>query len=171
MNDNISRQKLYKAISDGDYTTGNIFKDMELQQFIKDQPPAECVPLSEVYRVIAGHSDYHGDNILAALTCIAAGKEVKPVRPLPADVPDTNVGKWIPCSEGTLPANGRTVPVTNEVSKGKRYMTTATYYVKKGVVDDYEWTGEGFYQYDSEYGYGRLHDVVAWLNVEPYKEP
>jgi hypothetical protein len=93
MNDNISRQKLYKAISDGDYTTGNIFKDMELQQFIKDQPSTECVPLSEVYRVIAGHSDYHGDNILAALTCIAAGKEVKPVRPLPADVPDTNVGE------------------------------------------------------------------------------
>lgn len=76
---------------------------------------------------------------------------------------------WIPCSEGTLPANGRTVPVTNEVSQGKRYMTTATYYTKKGVVDDYEWTGEGFYQYDSEYGYGRLHNVVAWLNVEPYK--
>jgi hypothetical protein len=78
-------------------------------------------------------------------------------------------GQWIPCSEGTLPANGRTVPVTNEVSQGKRYMTTATYYTKKGVVDDYEWTGEGFYQYDSEYGYGRLHNVVAWLNVEPYK--
>lgn len=77
--------------------------------------------------------------------------------------------QWIPCSEGTLPANGRTVPVTNEVSQGKRYMTTATYYTKKGVVDDYEWTGEGFYQYDSEYGYGRLHNVVAWLNVEPYK--
>lgn len=76
---------------------------------------------------------------------------------------------WIPCSSGTLPAHGRTVPVTNEVSQGKRYMTTATYYTKKGVVDDYEWTGEGFYQYDSEYGYGRLHNVVAWLNVEPYK--
>lgn len=78
--------------------------------------------------------------------------------------------QWIPCSSGTLPAHGRTVPVTNEVSQGKRYMTTATYYTKKGVVDDYEWTGEGFYQYDSEYGYGRLHNVVAWLNVEPYKE-
>ena len=82
----ISRQKLINDITAGEYTTGNIFKDMELQQFIKDQPPADqCVPLSEVYRVIAGHSDYHGDNILAALTCIAAGKEVKPVRPLPAE--------------------------------------------------------------------------------------
>ena len=37
----ISRQKLIEAITAGDYTTGNIFKDMELQQFIKDQPPAD----------------------------------------------------------------------------------------------------------------------------------
>lgn len=76
--------------------------------------------------------------------------------------------QWIPCSEGTLPADGRTVPVTTEFMN-RRHITTATYYTKKGVVDDYEWTGEGFYQYDSEYGYGRLDDVVAWLNVEPYK--
>ena len=36
--DTISRGALYKAITDGEYTTGNIFKDMELQQFIKDFP-------------------------------------------------------------------------------------------------------------------------------------
>ena len=47
------------------------------------------VPLREIFRVIAGHSDYHGDNILAALTCIAEGKEVKPVRPL-----EKPKGKW-----------------------------------------------------------------------------
>ena len=49
------------------------------------------IPLDEVYRVIAGHSDYHGDNILAALTCIAEGKDVKPVRPLDDLRPH---GKW-----------------------------------------------------------------------------
>jgi len=38
--------------------------------------------LDDVYKVIAGHSDYHGNNILTALTCIAEGKEVKPVKPL-----------------------------------------------------------------------------------------
>lgn len=57
----------------------------------------QTVPLSEVYRLIAGHSNYRGDSILAALTCVAEGKEVKPIRPL-EDVPDTNVGekgKWI----------------------------------------------------------------------------
>ena len=35
----------------------------------------KSVPLSEVYRVIAGHSNYHGDDILATLTCIAEGKK------------------------------------------------------------------------------------------------
>lgn len=47
------------------------------------------VPLREIFRVIAGHSDYHGDNILAALTCITEGKEVKPVRPL-----ERPEGRW-----------------------------------------------------------------------------
>ena len=47
-------------------------------------PAAKAVSLHDIYRVIAGHSYYHGDRILAALTCIAEGKEVNPVRP--ADV-------------------------------------------------------------------------------------
>lgn len=44
-------------------------------------PAAKAVSLHDIYRVIAGHSYYHGDRILAALTCIAEGKEVNPVRP------------------------------------------------------------------------------------------
>lgn len=47
-------------------------------------PAAKAVSLHDIYRVIAGHSYYHGDRILAALTCIVEGKEVNPVRP--ADV-------------------------------------------------------------------------------------
>ena len=48
MEDQISRQKLIDDITAGEYTTGNIFKDMELQQFIKDQPPADpWIPCSE----------------------------------------------------------------------------------------------------------------------------
>lgn len=50
------------------------------------------VLLDDVFKVIAGHSDYHGDSILAALTCIAEGKEVKPVKPLEDLRPK---GKWI----------------------------------------------------------------------------
>lgn len=42
----------------------------------------KTVSLHDVYRLIAGHSDYHGDDILSALTCIAEGKEVSPIRPM-----------------------------------------------------------------------------------------
>lgn len=65
------------------------------------------IKLNDVYRIIAGHSDYHGDNILAALTCLAEGKEVSPVRPLKIKTghwqwdpngQDWNIGAW-KCSE------------------------------------------------------------------------
>lgn len=42
----------------------------------------KTVSLHDVYRLIAGHSDYHGDDILSALTCVAEGKEVSPIRPM-----------------------------------------------------------------------------------------
>ena len=60
---------------------------------LADLEGRKTIPLDEVYRVIAGHSNYHGDNILSALTCIAEGKEVKPVRSLPA------MEVWIPVTE------------------------------------------------------------------------
>lgn len=115
-----------------------------LEKFIESQPPAECVPLSEVYRVIAGHSDYHGDNILAALTCIAAGKEVKPVKPLPAD-------QWIPCSE-RLPDDSNTYEVT--VYFDGLLFATNSYY----STLDLKWHTYGGY-------------VTAWRErlPEPYK--
>ena len=41
------------------------------------------IHIDDVYRLIAGHSNYHGDNILSALTCIAEGKNVtKSITPL-----------------------------------------------------------------------------------------
>lgn len=54
----------------------------DVRDLLNDQPTIEAVPLSEIYRCIAGHSNYHGDNILAAMTCIAEGKEVKPIQPI-----------------------------------------------------------------------------------------
>lgn len=46
---------------------------------LKELKRKKMVPLSDVYRIIAGHSNYHGGNILSALTCIAEGKDVGPV--------------------------------------------------------------------------------------------
>lgn len=54
------------------------------KRLLADMSGAKAVSLHDIYRVIAGHSYYHGDSILAALTCIVEGKEVNPVRP--ADV-------------------------------------------------------------------------------------
>lgn len=54
---------------------------------------SKAVSLYDIYRVIAGHSYYHGDRILSALTCIAEGKEVNPVSP--ADVTPVVHGRWI----------------------------------------------------------------------------
>lgn len=56
-------------------------------------PAAKAVSLHDIYRVIAGHSYYHGDRILAALTCIAEGKEVNPV--CPANVAPVVHGRWV----------------------------------------------------------------------------
>ena len=44
---------LYKAITDGEYTTGNIFKDMELQDFINEQPTVDAVEVVHGEWVIA----------------------------------------------------------------------------------------------------------------------
>lgn len=60
-------------------------------------PTIEAVPLADIYRIIAGHSDYHGDNILAALTCIAEGKTVNPVKSLEAE--PVRHGRWIERSD------------------------------------------------------------------------
>lgn len=56
----------------------------DAKRLLADMSGAKAVSLHDIYRVIAGHSYYHGDSILAALTCIVEGKEVNPVRP--ADV-------------------------------------------------------------------------------------
>lgn len=64
-----------------------------MAEYLDEIPAAKAVSLHDIYRVIAGHSYYHGDGILAALTCIAEGKEVNPVRP--ADVAPVAYGRWM----------------------------------------------------------------------------
>ena len=68
-------------------------------------PAAKVVSLHDIYRVIAGHSYYHGDRILAALTCIAEGKKVNPVRP--SDVAPVVYGRWEQVKEWATKAKYR----------------------------------------------------------------
>lgn len=64
-----------------------------MAEYLDEIPTAKAVSLHDIYRVIAGHSYYHGDRILAALTCIVEGKEGNPVRP--ADVAPVVHARWI----------------------------------------------------------------------------
>lgn len=70
----------------------------DVKRLLADMPGAKAVSLHDIYRVIAGHSYYHGDCILAALTCIAEGKEVNPVRT--ADVAPVVHAEWVVCGDG-----------------------------------------------------------------------
>lgn len=56
--------------------------------------PKNMIHIDEVYRLIAGHSNYHGDSILSAFTCLVEGKDVKPIAPLDESA-DRPTGEWI----------------------------------------------------------------------------
>lgn len=66
----------------------------DVKRVLADMPSAKVVPLHDIYGVIAGHSYYHGDRILSALTSITEGKEVNPV--CPTDMMPVVYGQWIP---------------------------------------------------------------------------
>lgn len=56
----IDEKKLIEAITKGEYTTGNIFADMELQQFIKDFPKInEWILCSERLPEVDKASEYY----------------------------------------------------------------------------------------------------------------
>ena len=88
-------------------------------------------------------------------------KEAKPIYQPPAD-------QWIPCSSGKMPEHEADVLITLESLFKRRYAINARYFAEMGVVYEDEWTGEGFYTYDSEYGWGKHEGVIAWMPAEPY---
>lgn len=104
--DTISRQDAIDAADRADYF-GLAVEDVkkvtdEVVKEIKKLPSAEpkrngWVHIDDVYRLISGHSNYHGDNILATLTCLAEGKEVlNPIDVL--EPPERKTGRWL-CSD------------------------------------------------------------------------
>ena len=92
---------------------GGIYADAynDLAEDFYGIPAAKAVSLHDIYRVIAGHSYYHGDRILAALTCIAEGKEVNPVRP--TDMAPVVHGRWDDSGRYTFPGGSTAVRCTN----------------------------------------------------------
>ena len=62
------------------YKAEDIYKALEAVP--SADRPSGYIHIDDVYRLVAGHSDYHGDSILSAFTCLTEGKDVKPIRPL-----------------------------------------------------------------------------------------
>lgn len=67
-------------------------QDNDKQGFTPQTNTAKYIHIDDVYRLVAGHSDYHGDSILSAFTCITEGKNVKNITPLDRQ---TNTAEWI----------------------------------------------------------------------------
>lgn len=63
--------------------------------------PKNMIRIDDVYRLIAGHSNYHGDSILSAFTCLVEGKDVKPIAPLDESA-DRPTGEWTDNHNGTF---------------------------------------------------------------------
>lgn len=78
------------------------------------------------------------------------------------DVPDTNVGKWIPCNI-LLPIKNGVYRVTRQVEDGGK-----TY----RILDASYFDGQNTWHDDKRVNHGReyLNDVIAWMPLpEPYK--
>lgn len=43
-----------------------------------------------------------------------------------------------------------------------------TYYSEVGYIDEYDFDGKGFYDYDSEYGDVKRRGVIAYKEIEEY---
>jgi len=63
--------------------------------FMPSVQPQGLVHIDDIYRLISGHSNYHGDNILAALTCLAEGEEVQNPITILSVQPEPKTGHWI----------------------------------------------------------------------------
>lgn len=49
---------------------------------IKELEQNNTIHIKDVFRLIAGHSDYHGNDILSAFQCLVEGKDVEAIRTL-----------------------------------------------------------------------------------------
>lgn len=93
MNDYIKRNKALNELCLNHRDVIYIDKQ-EAAARIRAIPKEDVISINDIYRLIAGHSNYHGDSILSAFTCLVEGKEVKPIKPLD-DMIKQKCGTWV----------------------------------------------------------------------------
>ena len=80
---------------------------------------------------------------------------------------------WIPCSERLPEKNGDYLCCSSGMAIITCGFANELYKVDEWDFCDYKGKSKkrGFYDYDSEYGYYEVDNVVAWMPLpEPYKE-
>lgn len=83
------------------------------------------------------------------------------------------MSKWIPVSEKLPEKRGDYLVTQKATFTDYVYISVVGYAHNLHDVDEYDFADKkrsGWYEYDSEWGYRELDDVIAWMPlVEPYK--
>ena len=81
--------------------------------------------------------------------------------------------RWIPVSERLPEKRGDYLVTQKATFTDYVYISVVGYALNLYDVDEYDFADKkrsGWYEYDSEWGYRELDDVIAWMPlVEPYK--
>lgn len=95
------------------------------------------------------------------------------VRALPSVTPQQRTGRWIPVWERAPEKKGTYLVTQKATFTDYVYINVISYALNLHDVDEYDFADKkrpGWYEYDIEWGYRELDDVIAWMPLpEPYK--
>lgn len=135
--------------------------------------------LAEWLKELKAYREHGGDAISRqeALNAITMAEvrwqAVDNVNKLPSVTPQQRTGRWIPVWERVPEERGVYLVTQKAIFSGHVFRRIVGYAPNLHDVDEYDFADKkrpGWYEYDSEWGYRELDDVIAWMPlVEPYK--